>query len=68
LLPTANAVRTQTDGIDLDITWRQPLGEWGTLTSQFQWTHVFKYSITDPNDGTYRFDGTTTPAGEPSTA
>jgi iron complex outermembrane receptor protein len=63
LLPTANAVRTQTDGIDLDITWRQPLGEWGTLTSQFQWTHVFKYSITDPNDGTYRFDGTQGPGG-----
>ena len=63
LTPYANAIETQTDGIDLDIVWRQPLGEWGTLTSQFQWTHVFKYSIAYPNDGTYRFEGTQGPGG-----
>ena len=63
LSPYANVLETQTDGIDLDIVWRQSLGEWGTLTSQFQWTHVFKYSITYPEDGTYRFDGTQGPGG-----
>ena len=44
--PYQNANQVKTDGIDLDITWRQSLKEWGTLTTEFQWTHIFNYSQT----------------------
>ena len=41
-----NANNVKTDGIDLDIVWRQSLKEWGNLTTEFQWTHIFSYSQT----------------------
>jgi len=44
--PFQNANTVKTDGIDLDVVWKQSLKEWGTLTTEFQWTHVFNYSQT----------------------
>ena len=44
--PYQNANTVKTDGIDLDIVWKQSLKDWGTLTTEFQWTHVFNYSQT----------------------
>ncbi len=55
--PFQNANTVKTDGIDLDIVWRQSLKEWGTLTTEFQWTHVFNYSQTLGNIE-YKYAGT----------
>ena len=44
--PYQNANTVKTDGIDLDIIWKQSLKEYGTLTTEFQWTHVINYSQT----------------------
>ncbi|MFO1398353.1 MAG: TonB-dependent receptor [Burkholderiales bacterium] len=58
LVPWVNASNIKTDGIDLDVVWRQSLREWGNLTTELQWTHVFRYSQTFPDGTTYRYDGT----------
>jgi iron complex outermembrane receptor protein len=68
LVANVNALKAQTDGIDLDIVWRQRLGEWGSLTTQLQWTHVFQFSITGTDGTTYRFEGTQGPPGLSSQA
>jgi iron complex outermembrane receptor protein len=44
--PYQNANTVKTDGIDLDIVWKQSLKEYGNLTTEFQWTHIFNYSQT----------------------
>ena len=44
--PFQNANTVKTDGIDLDIIWKANLKDWGTLTTEYQWTHVFNYSQT----------------------
>jgi iron complex outermembrane receptor protein len=44
--PYQNANTVKTDGIDLDIVWKQSLKDWGNLTTELQWTHVFNYSQT----------------------
>ena len=56
--PFQNANTVKTDGIDLDIVWRQSLKEWGTLTTQYQWTHIFNYSQTFANGETFKYAGT----------
>ncbi len=58
LVPWVNASNIKTDGIDLDVVWRQSLEGWGNLTTQLQWTHVLGYSQTFPDGTTYRYDGT----------
>ena len=44
--PYQNSNTVKTDGIDLSINWKQSLKDWGTLNTEFQWTHVFNYSQT----------------------
>jgi len=44
--PYQNANTVKTDGIDLDITWKQSLKNWGQLTTEVQWTRIFNYSQT----------------------
>ena len=44
--PFQNANTVKTDGIDLDIVWKWNLKEYGNLTTEFQWTHIFNYSQT----------------------
>jgi len=44
--PFQNANTVKTDGIDLDVVWKQSLKEWGTLTTELQWTHIINYSQT----------------------
>ena len=48
----------KTDGIDLDVVWKQSLKEWGNLTAEFQWTHVFNYTQTFANGQSYNYVGT----------
>ena len=42
--PFQNANTVKTDGIDLDVIWKWNLKEYGMVTTEFQWTHVFNYS------------------------
>jgi iron complex outermembrane recepter protein len=56
--PYQNALSVKTDGIDVDVVWRQSLKHWGTLTTQFQWTHVFSYEQTFANGLSYEYVGT----------
>jgi iron complex outermembrane recepter protein len=56
--PFQNANKVQTDGVDLDVTWKQSLKEWGQLTTEVQWTHVFNYKQTFANGQTYNYVGT----------
>jgi iron complex outermembrane receptor protein len=56
--PSQNANSVKTDGIDLDIVWRQSLKEWGTLRTEFQWTRVFNFKQTFANGQTFQYVGT----------
>ena len=56
--PYQNANQVKTDGVDLDIVWKQSLKDWGTLTTEFQWTHVFNYSQTFVNGESFKYVGT----------
>ena len=58
LNPWVNADNIKTEGIDLDVVWRQSLQDWGNLTTELQWTHVFRYSESFQDGTTYRYDGT----------
>jgi iron complex outermembrane receptor protein len=58
LIPWVNSSNIKTDGIDLDVVWRANLTDWGSVTTQLQWTHVFRYSQAYPDGTTYRYDGT----------
>lgn len=63
-----NADNIKTDGIDLDVVWRQSLKDWGNLTTELQWTHVFRYSESFQDGTTYRYDGTQGNVGVGSSA
>ena len=41
--PYQNANTVDTDGIDLSLRYRWNMKEYGTLTSQYDWTHVLNY-------------------------
>ncbi len=56
--PYQNANSVKTNGIDLDVVWKLNLKEHGTLTTQFQWTHVFNYDQTFSNGLTFDYVGT----------
>lgn len=56
--PFQNANSLDTDGIDLDVVWKWNLKEYGTFTTELQWTHVFNYSQTFDNGLTYKYAGT----------
>ena len=56
--PFQNANSVKTDGIDLDVVWRQSLRDYGTLTAEFQWTHVFRYEQTFANGVALDYVGT----------
>jgi iron complex outermembrane receptor protein len=56
--PYQNANKVKTDGIDLDVVWKQSLKDWGTLTTELQWTHVFAYEQTFSNGVTLNYVGT----------
>jgi len=52
-----NANSTQTTGIDLDTSYRFNLGDWGSLKTEFMFTHLFSYELT-ANGTTYQLAGT----------
>ena len=53
-----NASATKTDGIDVEIRHKMSLGEAGKLAAQLNWTHVNKFSRTDPDGNTLEYAGT----------
>jgi len=55
--PFQNANTVKTDGVDLDVVWKWNLKDYGNLTTEFQWTHVFNYSQTLGNIE-YKYAGT----------
>jgi len=57
MTPFQNANTVKTDGIDLDVIWKWNLKQYGMLTTEFQWTHVFNYSQTLGGDE-YKYVGT----------
>ena len=67
-LPYVNANNVKTDGIDLDVVWKQNLKEWGNLTTEFQWTHIFNYTLTYNSGGSYNYAGTQGNTGVSSSA
>jgi iron complex outermembrane receptor protein len=56
--PFQNANKVQTDGIDLDVLSKVNVGDWGQVTAELQWTHVFNYKQTFANGQTYNYAGT----------
>ena len=56
--PFQNANLVKTNGIDLDIVWRQSLRNYGTLTTEFQWTHILEYVQTLGNGQSFDYVGT----------
>jgi iron complex outermembrane receptor protein len=56
--PFQNANNVKTDGIDLDVVWRQNLRAYGSLTTELQWTRVFNYKQTFSNGLTLQYVGT----------
>jgi iron complex outermembrane receptor protein len=56
--PFQNALRVRTNGIDVDAVWRQSLKDFGMLSTQVQWTHVFSYAQTFGNGLSYEYVGT----------
>ncbi len=68
ITPFTNLSQVATDGIDVDIIWRQRIKGWGTLKTELQWTHVFDYDITSTDGSTYKFAGTQGPTGVSSSA
>ena len=53
-----NASSTKTDGFDFSATTRQPLGDYGRLTGNLNWTHVNKFERTDEFSNTLNYAGT----------
>jgi len=56
--PYQNANSVVTDGVDVDLLARLPLGAAGTITAELQWTHVLKYVETFANAVALDFAGT----------
>jgi iron complex outermembrane receptor protein len=66
-IPYQNGDDLKTDGIDLDIVWKQSLGGWGNLRTELQWTHVFRFTNT-LNGQSFEYAGTQGPYGLSSAA
>ncbi len=56
--PFQNANKVETDGIDVDLIWKQSLRDWGNLTTELQWTRVFNYNQTFSNGEKFKYVGT----------
>lgn len=56
-----NANLVKTDGFDVDIVWRQRLGEHGMVRTELQWTHVLQFVQSFGSDTTYDFVATQGP-------
>jgi len=55
--PFFNASKVKTDGIDLDVVWKWNMKEYGNLTTEFQWTHIFNFSKETGGDN-FKFGNT----------
>ncbi len=56
-----NVSLVQTDGVDLDFAWQQAQGDYGSVRTELQWTHVFRYTQTFGGGARYDFAGTQGP-------
>lgn len=60
--PYINASKDETDGVDFDFQYKQPLGSLGNLTAQVTWTHILSYKL-EANGVDYQLAGTHGPTG-----
>jgi iron complex outermembrane receptor protein len=60
-VPYVNGQATKTSGVELDTKYKFNLGEYGSLTAGFMWTHVLSYKMT-LNGVTYELAGTHGPS------
>jgi iron complex outermembrane receptor protein len=51
----------KTDGVDVDVVWKRSFGDYGTLRTELQWTHVFNYTQAFSGGASYDFAGTQGP-------
>jgi iron complex outermembrane receptor protein len=66
--PYENANKTTTDGIDITARWRQPLQDWGNLTTTLEWTHIMGFKRTLANGTVNEYAGTHGPTSLSSAA
>lgn len=59
--PYANANKTKTTGIEVDLRHRMNLGSAGTLSGEFMVTHLFKYERTLRDGTVFEYAGTQGP-------
>ncbi|HEV8209436.1 MAG TPA: TonB-dependent receptor [Vicinamibacterales bacterium] len=57
----ANANKTTTSGVDLELRGRMRLAEAGNLTGTLLWTHTSKFERTDAQGNTKSYEGTSGP-------
>ena len=56
--PFLNDYTQSTDGIDFSARWRQPLKDWGTLTTSLEWTHILHFTRKFTDGSSYEYAGT----------
>jgi iron complex outermembrane receptor protein len=64
----ANASRTKTDGVDVELRHRMNLGSMGKLTAQLNWSHTRSLQRTDQFGTTFEYAGTHGPIVQSSGA
>ncbi len=62
LTPYVNANQTKTTGVELETHYKWKLGEWGSISSMFDYNHMINYILT-ANGQTYDLAGTHGPNG-----
>lgn len=60
--PYVNANSTKVTGLEFQTQYKFKLGEYGSLTTQFQWAHTLSYELTQ-NGHVYELAGTHGPSG-----
>lgn len=66
--PYLNANQTKTDGVDLSARYRWNMKEWGSLTTEAQWTHIMHFERTLTDGTTSEYAGTHGPTALSSSA
>jgi iron complex outermembrane recepter protein len=59
--PYANAARTKTSGIDIDLRHKMKFGEFGIVSAGVNWTHVLSYKRTLQDGTEFEYAGTQGP-------
>lgn len=60
--PYINASQDETDGMDFDLRFKQPMGDFGNLTADLTWTHIMSFKL-EALGVSYQLAGTHGPSG-----